>query len=111
MFLGGGGANVEGPNAEAVPGDKIPPLEGDSLKGSEGSQNSPQVEDINSGDEDLETRLSRKRKPDPVVGTSEAIPEVRNIRSRLQSASHKKSQHASHTMSEPLFRCHQRFFI
>ncbi|KAJ0746399.1 hypothetical protein HanOQP8_Chr05g0177161 [Helianthus annuus] len=100
--LGGEASNAEGSNVEAVPRDGTPPLEGASPKGSEGSQNSPQVEDISSGNEDLETRLSPKRKLDPVAGTSEAIPKVRNIRSRLRSASNKKSQPASQTMFEVL---------
>ncbi|MFS8027746.1 hypothetical protein Hanom_Chr16g01502341 [Helianthus anomalus] len=64
--LGGEAPNAEGLHVEAVPWDGTPPLERASPKGSEGSQNSPQVEDISSGDEDLETRLCRKRKPDPV---------------------------------------------
>ncbi|KAJ0514626.1 hypothetical protein HanRHA438_Chr10g0464761 [Helianthus annuus] len=42
------------------------------------------------------------RKPDPVVGTSEAIYEVRYIRSRFRSVSNKKSQPPSQTMSEAL---------
>ncbi|KAJ0815279.1 hypothetical protein HanPSC8_Chr17g0795681 [Helianthus annuus] len=90
--LGGGAPNVEGLNAELVLGEGTPSLEGASHKGSEGSQNSPQVENVSCDDEDLETRLSRKRKPDPTIGTSDVVPEVRNIRSRLQSASSKKPQ-------------------
>ncbi|KAJ0733948.1 hypothetical protein HanPI659440_Chr11g0414201 [Helianthus annuus] len=100
--LGGEAPNVEGQNVEAVPGDGTHSLEGASPKGSEGSQNSPQVEDISSGNEYLETRLSRKCKPDLVVGTSEVIPKVQNICSRLRNASNKKSQPASQTMSEAL---------
>ncbi|KAJ0771063.1 hypothetical protein HanPI659440_Chr07g0264751 [Helianthus annuus] len=100
--LGGEAPNVEGLNAEAVPGDGTPHLKGASPKGSEGSQNSPQFEDISSGNEDLETRLSQKSKPDLVVGTTEAIPEVQNIRSGLQSTSNKKSQHASQSMFKAL---------
>ncbi|MFS8027725.1 hypothetical protein Hanom_Chr16g01502111 [Helianthus anomalus] len=64
--LGGEAPNAEGLHVEAVPWDGTPPLERASPKGSEGSQNSPQVEDISSGDEDLEIRLCRKRKPDLV---------------------------------------------
>ncbi|KAF5781277.1 hypothetical protein HanRHA438_Chr11g0494601 [Helianthus annuus] len=100
--LGGEAPNVDGQNVEAVPGDGTHSLEGASPKGSEGSQNSPQVEDISSGNEYLEIRLSRKCKPDLVVGTSEAIPKVQNICSRLRNASNKKSQPASQTMSEAL---------
>ncbi|KAJ0700268.1 hypothetical protein HanOQP8_Chr10g0365761 [Helianthus annuus] len=73
VVLRGEAPNVEGPNVEAVPGDGTPSLEAASPKGLEGSQNSPQVEDISSGDEYLQTWLSRKRKPGPVVGISEAI--------------------------------------
>ncbi|KAJ0444716.1 hypothetical protein HanOQP8_Chr16g0632751 [Helianthus annuus] len=58
--------NAEGLHVEAVPRDGTPPLERASPKVSEVSQNSPQVEDISSGDEDLETRLCQKRNPDPV---------------------------------------------
>ncbi|KAJ0480685.1 hypothetical protein HanIR_Chr13g0634491 [Helianthus annuus] len=54
------------------------------------------------GDEDLETRLSRKRKFDLDVGTSGVVPEVRDIHSKLRSASNKKSQSTSQTMSEAL---------
>ncbi|KAJ0714685.1 hypothetical protein HanPI659440_Chr13g0492221 [Helianthus annuus] len=64
--------------------------------------NSPHVENISSGDEDLETRLSRKRKFDLDVGTSGVVPEVRDIHSKLRSASNKKSQSTSQTMSEAL---------
>ncbi|MFS8020398.1 hypothetical protein Hanom_Chr16g01415101 [Helianthus anomalus] len=77
--LGGGAPNVEGLNAELVLGEGTPSLEGASHKGSEGSQNSPQVENVSYDDENLETRLSRKCKPDPAIGTSDVVPEVRNI--------------------------------
>ncbi|KAF5771363.1 hypothetical protein HanRHA438_Chr14g0681641 [Helianthus annuus] len=100
--LGGGAPDVEGLNAELVPGEGTPPLEGASPKGSEGSQNSPQVENASSDDEDLATWLSRKRKPDLTIGTIEVVPEVRNIHSRLRSASSTKSQPASQTISEAL---------
>ncbi|KAM0016688.1 hypothetical protein Hdeb2414_s0028g00699431 [Helianthus debilis subsp. tardiflorus] len=53
--LGGGSPNVEGLKVELVLGEGTPSLEGASHKGLEGSQNSPQVENVSCDDEDLET--------------------------------------------------------
>ncbi|KAJ0694829.1 hypothetical protein HanPI659440_Chr15g0613251 [Helianthus annuus] len=100
VILGGEAPDVGGQDVEVVHGDWNPLFAEASPKGSEDSQNFANVENINNGDEDLETRLSHKRKFDPDVGTSEAVPEVRNIRSRLRSASNKKSQPTSQTRSE-----------
>ncbi|KAM0012512.1 hypothetical protein Hdeb2414_s0052g00752971 [Helianthus debilis subsp. tardiflorus] len=97
--LGREAPNAQGLNAEAVPGMGFLPLRG-FPKRVRGFSDYNQVEDISSGDEDLETRLSQKRKPDTVVGIIEVVLEVLNIRSRLRSASNKKSQPASQTMSK-----------
>ncbi|MFS7955665.1 hypothetical protein Hanom_Chr07g00645321 [Helianthus anomalus] len=99
--LGGEVPNAEGLNVEPVPGIGFLLLRAFPRR-VRGFSNSLQVEDISSGDEDLETRLSRNRKPYPVVGISEVVPEVLNIRSRLRSASNKKSQSASETMFEAI---------
>ncbi|KAJ0744614.1 hypothetical protein HanPI659440_Chr10g0389651 [Helianthus annuus] len=63
--LGGNTPDVGGFNAGLVLGEGTPYPEGGggSPKGSEGSHNSPPVEDVSNGDEDLATRLSQKNKP------------------------------------------------
>ncbi|MFS7955666.1 hypothetical protein Hanom_Chr07g00645331 [Helianthus anomalus] len=83
--------NAEGLNVEAVPGMGFLLLRGFPRRVRVFS---------NSPHEDLETRLSRNRKPYPVVGIIVVVPEVLNIRSRLRSANNKKSQPASQTMFE-----------
>ncbi|KAJ0516374.1 hypothetical protein HanHA89_Chr11g0413181 [Helianthus annuus] len=96
-----GAPNVEGSNIRLVLEDGTPSLEGVSPKGLEGSQKSPPVVNVRSNDEDLETHLSRKSKPDPTVGTSDAFPKTRNNRLRLRSTNKLKSQPVSQTMSKP----------
>ncbi|KAM0037378.1 hypothetical protein Hdeb2414_s0013g00402511 [Helianthus debilis subsp. tardiflorus] len=76
--LGGGAPNVEGSNVELVLGEETPSLKGASPKVSEGSQNSPQMENVSSDDEDLETRLSRKRKPNATFVHGCGVPATKS---------------------------------
>ncbi|MFS7907203.1 hypothetical protein Hanom_Chr01g00068541 [Helianthus anomalus] len=89
------GSYVAAGEAEGTPSAR----EGSSER-TEGSQSSPPVENVSGGDEDLDNRLSRKRKTDPDADTKVAIPEPRNILLRLRIASNQKSQPASGAASE-----------
>ncbi|KAF5792034.1 hypothetical protein HanRHA438_Chr09g0413331 [Helianthus annuus] len=80
-----------GGSAVTEKGKKTPSHEEGSSEEAEGSQGSLWVKG-SSGDEDecLESRLARKRKVDPAVSLKTVIPEPRNIRQRLKSASEQK---------------------
>ncbi|MFS7951431.1 hypothetical protein Hanom_Chr07g00595091 [Helianthus anomalus] len=97
---------VLGGNAPDVGGSAVGVIEGTpsskegSYKGSENSQHSPRVENGNSTDEYLATRISRKPKPDLVVDVKVVIPEPRSILKRFRSACPQKSQPASRSASE-----------
>ncbi|KAJ0456414.1 hypothetical protein HanIR_Chr15g0762221 [Helianthus annuus] len=79
-------------SAATEKGEETPSHEEDSSKEVEGSQGSLLVKDSSGDeDEDLESHLIRKRKADPEFGLKAAIPEPRNICSRLKSASSQKS--------------------
>ncbi|KAM0011736.1 hypothetical protein Hdeb2414_s0002g00049571 [Helianthus debilis subsp. tardiflorus] len=96
--LGGNAPDVGGSTAGVIEG--TPSAKKGSSMGSEDSQHSPPMEDVSSGDEYLGTRLSWKRKPDPVVDVNVVIPEPRSILNRLRSASPQKSQPTSRAASQ-----------
>ncbi|KAJ0605217.1 hypothetical protein HanPI659440_Chr02g0082621 [Helianthus annuus] len=71
-------------------GEKAPSQEESSSEEAEGSRGSLRAKSLSGDDEDLESRLLRKRKADQAGGPKVGIPEPRNIRLRLRSASGQK---------------------
>ncbi|KAJ0710463.1 hypothetical protein HanOQP8_Chr09g0312671 [Helianthus annuus] len=82
-------------------GEKTPSRGEDSSEKAKGSQGSLLVKNSSSDEpEDMESRLIRKQKGSPEVGSKVVIPEPRNIRSRLRSASSQKPFPMSKVASE-----------
>ncbi|MFS7904381.1 hypothetical protein Hanom_Chr01g00035331 [Helianthus anomalus] len=82
----------ENPEVGSVPDSGTPLPEPPVHQVYEGSHNFPHVEDISNGEEEVEVHLPNKRKGEPVsvVGVQKLVPEGRNIRHRLRSASNRK---------------------
>ncbi|MFS8021311.1 hypothetical protein Hanom_Chr16g01425901 [Helianthus anomalus] len=96
---------------EVVPGSGTPSIEGPSPRNFEGSHNSPHVETVSSGDDDLEIRLSRKRKPETIVCVDRPAPKGRSIRSRLRSANKSIISASFEDYVRDTYCGWQRFFV